>query len=566
MGSINLTPAKEPSVTKTLRDYQSAAIDNGLDLYATHDRAHFVLGCGAGKTIISLRLQEAMKPGTVLALFPTLALLQQTYDEWAADAEIPFEAYAFCSRTRGGDDLNPGQLHLPHTTDAAVIAGFLNAPGTVTRVVFATYQSSSKLARLHSRHGVGTWDVAIFDEAHRTAGRAGKSFAAALDDTFIPIRKRAFFTATPVTFESRNNPDGVNIPAHSMDEEAVYGPRACTVHFSELQERGYLSDYQVAVMVLTNKDIADLIKSNPDIASYQTVTRRGSHGRTESVTMGARDVAVAAALSKAIRQSNLRSIVSFHSTIAKSQGFAQMLPSVLGELSADERPLGWVNAEAVWGDQDPAERAAVLERLSVDPSTTDIQVVANAKILSEGVNIRAIDAVLFADPKSSKVDITQQVGRALRLNDHREDPSLVIVPIIVPAEGYDPEADGFSDDDLATGNYDTVVNVLGSLADFDPKFQARLNEERDTTLATETPDADGFVTSESYNTDVTADGSWMDGKVVFVNQTGVDNVAFRRIINSVSVDVLKESSELWDWWSNFYALKTLLEEERAVAV
>lgn len=552
-------------MTKTLRDYQSAAIDNGLELFASHDRAHFVLGCGAGKTIISLRLQEALKPRTVLALFPTLALLQQTFDEWAADALIPFQAYAFCSRTRGGDDLDAAQLHLPHTTKPEVIAGFLNAPGAATRIVFATYQSSHKLAELHSRHGVGTWDVAVFDEAHRTAGRAGKSFAAALNDGLIPIRKRAFFTATPVSFESRNNPDGVNIPAYSMDDESVYGPRACTIHFSELQERGYLSDYQVAVMVLTNKDVAAMIKANPEIASYQTVTRRGSHGRTETVTMGARDVAVAAALSKAIRQSNLRSIVSFHSTIAKSQSFAQMLPSVLGELSADERPLGWVNAEAVWGDQDPAERAAVLERLSVDPATTDIQVVANAKILSEGVNIRAIDAVLFADPKSSKVDITQQVGRALRLNDHREDPSLVIVPIIVPAEGYNPEADGFSDDDLATGKYDTVVNVLNSLADFDPKFQTRLNEERDTVLATETPNNDGDVTSDSYRSDIDADGTWMDGKVVFVNQTGQNNIAFRNIINSVSVDVLKESSELWDWWSNFYALKALLEEERASA-
>jgi predicted helicase len=501
----------------------------------------------------------------VLALFPSLALLQQTYDEWSADAEIPFESYAFCSSTRSADDLDVSQLHLPHTTNAAVIARFLTAPSAAPRVVFATYQSSPKLAGLHSKHGIGAWDLGIFDEAHRTAGRVGKAFSTALHNTYIPIRKRAFFTATPVTFTSRNNPDGVNVPSHSMDDQSVYGPRACTVHFSELQERGYLSDYQVAVMVLTNKDVASLIKSNPDIASYQTITRRGSHGRTETVTMGARDVAVAAALSKAIRQASLRSIVSFHSTIAKSQGFALMLPSILGELSADERPEGWVTAEAVWGDQDPSERAAILDKLSVDPNTTDIQVVSNARILSEGVNIRAIDAILFADPKSSKVDITQQVGRALRLNEHRDAPSLVIVPIIVPAEGYDPEDDGFSNDDLATGNYDTVINVLGSLADFDPKFQARLNEERDTVLATETPDTEGEVSSDSYRADIDAGGDWMDGKVVFMNQTGENNIAFRRIINSVSVDVLKESSELWDWWSNFYALKALLEEERAAA-
>ncbi|MBG0738976.1 DEAD/DEAH box helicase family protein [Paeniglutamicibacter antarcticus] len=554
-------------MTKTLRDYQATAIADGLATFTEHDRAHFVLACGAGKTLISLRLQEAVNPGTVLALFPTLALLQQTYDEWSADAEAPFDAYAFCSRTRGAgsDDLDSSQLHLPHTTDVKVVAGFLAAPSSKPKILFATYQSSPKLAALHTDHGVGAWDLAIFDEAHRTAGRAGKKFSAALHDHTIPVHKRAFFTATPVTFTSRNSPDGENIPAHSMDDLTVYGPRVCTVHFSYLQERGYLSDYQVAVMVLTNKDVADMIKDNPDIASYQTVTRRGSHGRTETVNMGARDVAVAAALSKAIRQADLRSIAAFHSSIAKSQGFAMMLPSILGELAPEERPLGWVTADAVWGTQDAAERDEIIHRLSVDPATTDIQVVSNARILSEGVNIPSLDAILFADAKSSKVDITQQVGRALRLNENRDAPSLVIIPIIVPAEGYNPEDDGFNDDDLATGNYDTVVNVLGSLADNDPQFQARLNAERDVTLATETPDAEGMVGSDSYRSDIDADGKWLDGKLVFINQTGENKIQFRRIINSVSVDVLKESSDLWDWWGNFYALKALMEEERSAA-
>lgn len=554
-------------MSKILRDYQSDAITDGVKLFAEHDRAHFVLACGAGKTLISLRLQEAMKPSTVLVLFPSLALLQQTYDEWSADADIPFDAYAFCSRTRGAstDDLELSQLHVPHTTDVTVVAGFLAEPSGKPKILFATYQSSPKLAALHAEHGVSAWDVAIFDEAHRTAGRSGKKFSAGLHDSLIPVRKRAFFTATPVTYASRNDPDGVNIPAHSMDDLSVYGPRVCTVHFSYLQERGYLSDYQVAVMVLTNKDVADMIKDNRDIASYQTVTRRGSHGRTETVNMGARDVAVAAALSKAIRQSDLRSIAAFHSSIAKSQGFAIMLPSILGELPPEERPLGRVTADAVWGTQDTAEREEIIARLSVDPKTTDIQVVSNARILSEGVNIPSLDAILFADPKSSKVDITQQVGRALRLNEHRDAPSLVIIPIIVPAEGYNPEDDGFSDDDLATGNYDAVVNVLGSLSEFDPEFQIRLNAERDRTLATETPDADGMIGPDSYRSEIDADGKWLGGKLAFINQTGENNIAFRRIINSVSVDVLKESSELWDWWGNFYALKALMEEERAAA-
>ena len=40
----------------------------------------------------------------------------------------------------------------------------------------------------------------------------------------------------------------------------------------------------------------------------------------------------------------------------------------------------------------------------------------NARCLTEGVDLPAIDCVVFTDPKKSKVDIVQAAGRALRLS------------------------------------------------------------------------------------------------------------------------------------------------------
>jgi hypothetical protein len=55
----------------------------------------------------------------------------------------------------------------------------------------------------------------------------------------------------------------------------------------------------------------------------------------------------------------------------------------------------------------------------------------NARCLTEGVDVPAIDCVMFADPKQSRIDIVQAAGRALR---HYEGKvcGYIVVPLIVP--------------------------------------------------------------------------------------------------------------------------------------
>ena len=55
----------------------------------------------------------------------------------------------------------------------------------------------------------------------------------------------------------------------------------------------------------------------------------------------------------------------------------------------------------------------------------------NARCLTEGVDVPAIDCVMFADPKQSRVDIVQAAGRALRHYQGKEH-GYIIVPLVVP--------------------------------------------------------------------------------------------------------------------------------------
>src|SRR6516225_5646058 len=65
------------------REYQVEALSKISDTLAKSDRAHVVMACGTGKTLIGLWAAEALKPKTVLVLLPSLTLLQQTLDEWS---------------------------------------------------------------------------------------------------------------------------------------------------------------------------------------------------------------------------------------------------------------------------------------------------------------------------------------------------------------------------------------------------------------------------------------------------------------------------------------------------
>ena len=56
----------------------------------------------------------------------------------------------------------------------------------------------------------------------------------------------------------------------------------------------------------------------------------------------------------------------------------------------------------------------------------DRYLLANARCLSEGVDVPALDGVAFVDPKRSEIDIIQAVGRAIRLSDDKETGTIVI--------------------------------------------------------------------------------------------------------------------------------------------
>ena len=98
--------------------------------------------------------------------------------------------------------VRPTDLDFPVTTDSAPVREFLATKFDGVKLVFSTYQSAHVVAAGMKKEDA--FDLAILDEAHKTAGREGVHFGFALNDKNLPIRKRLFLTATPRHYDMRN--------------------------------------------------------------------------------------------------------------------------------------------------------------------------------------------------------------------------------------------------------------------------------------------------------------------------------------------------------------------------
>ncbi|HUZ08000.1 MAG TPA: hypothetical protein VMV89_10990, partial [Candidatus Paceibacterota bacterium] len=129
----------------------------------------------------------------ILVLLPSLALLRQTLHEWLRETRLPGLAYlCVCSDPtvkEGIDALTTPQSDLDFqvSTDAASVRNFLDASFAGVKMIFSTYQSASVVGA--AMQPGEAFDFAVFDEAHKTAGREGRNFAFALDDKNLSIRK-----------------------------------------------------------------------------------------------------------------------------------------------------------------------------------------------------------------------------------------------------------------------------------------------------------------------------------------------------------------------------------------
>ena len=229
------------------RPYQIEALAKIRETLAKTDRAHVVMASGTGKTLVALWVTEALTPKTILVLVPALTLLQQTLDQWCRRNSWgkAFSYLCVCSDptvvAKDANDairLDAMDLEFRVVTSPVEVRRFIESDTQTIKVVFSTYQSSPVVSE--GVLGLGPFDVAIFDEAHKTTGPQAGLFAHCLKDENIRVHKRLFFTATPRHYDIQHRDKEGDFRIFSMDDETIYGPRAYTLTFGSAARQGII--------------------------------------------------------------------------------------------------------------------------------------------------------------------------------------------------------------------------------------------------------------------------------------------------------------------------------------
>ncbi len=479
-----------------------------------NERGKLVMACGTGKTFTSLRIVEELtnQNGLILFLVPSISLLGQTLNEWSFDARKTIKAICICSdataskNRKANDDSdemlqNAVDLAAPATTDPVKISKqlrqFESHDGLT--VVFSTYQSIEAVKEaqdqvlMDTNNRYGVFDFIVCDEAHRTTGvkvqgQDESDFSKIHDKDFIQGNKRLYMTATPKVYSDSIKVKSVqeDFVLYSMDNREWYGEEFYHVGFSYAVDHQLLTDYKVFVLTISENDIpADLKKKI-----------RNADNKELNYNDTAKLVGVVSGLSKIIKGDNgetwkidprlMHRALAFCSNIGNenkpgsSKNVAALLPQVsqslinLAATKEEKEHLVSITSRHVDGSMSSMARAQELRWLADEPSySNECRVITNVRCLSEGVDVPALDSVIFLTARNSQVDVVQSVGRVMRNfgkgTADEKKYGYIIIPVVIPADA-DPATV------LDASDFKTVWSILNALRSHDDRFNAHVNK------------------------------------------------------------------------------------------
>jgi superfamily II DNA or RNA helicase len=435
---------KKPSLIKP-EPYQIEALENISKHLQDHDRGTVVMACGTGKTLVALWAVEQSKAKNILVLVPSLTLLQQTLEEWSRHNSWGKKFSYLCVCSDPSVDLKNDEIEIDSTdlpfridTDPEIVKGYLYRENDKIKIIFSTYQSSQVVSQATKDNF--DFDFAVFDEAHKTTGVSSGKFALALSDANIKIKKRLFLTATPKHYDIRKRDIDGELKFVGMDDESLYGSRAHTLLFSDAVAKGIICPYKVIITLIDKKQIDDFSLQNGITVVDGDAVR-------------SKWVASQLAVSSAIRHTNASKIITFHSRVRSAKEFAS------DEAHGVTKFIDGFDVFHVHGKQKSNERKDTITKFRHSKKS----LITNARCLTEGVDVPAVDMVVFVDPRHSKIDIAQAVGRAMRKpRGGNKKVGYIVVPI------YAGDADEFSiDAAIKDEAFDDVSLVLNSLLEQD---------------------------------------------------------------------------------------------------
>ncbi|GAA8940555.1 hypothetical protein HpSLK36_04190 [Helicobacter pylori] len=490
---------------KKPRSHQTEAINATKEYFSNpkNARGKLIMACGTGKTYTSLKIMEALDPKITLFLAPSIALLSQTFREYAQEKSEPFYASIVCSDDKVGksknednDDIKFSELPIkPSTRLEDILSTYEKAQKENKRfIIFSTYQSALRIKEAQEA-GLKEIDLIICDEAHRTVGamystnkRDDKNaFTLCHSDKNIKAKKRLYMTATPKVYSESSKAKAKekdNI-IYSMDDGEIFGEEIYTLNFERAIALDLLTDYKVIILAVRSENLSGVTNSvNKKISQLKA---KGT--KLDKKLINNEFVCKIVGTHKGLAKQDLivlddenkedhnlqnqydtapsQRAINFCKSINTSKNIKDSFETIMECYDEELKKKSFKNLEIsidhIDGTMNCKERLEKLEELNkFQPNIC--KVLSNARCLSEGVDVPALDSIVFFDGKSAMVDIIQAVGRVMR-KAKRKKRGYIILPIALE----ESEIKNL-DEAVNNTNFKNIWKVIKALRSHDPSL------------------------------------------------------------------------------------------------
>ncbi|GAA8955491.1 DEAD/DEAH box helicase family protein [Helicobacter pylori] len=394
------------------------------------------------------------------------------------------------------DDINFSELpNKPSTRPEDILSVYEQAQKENKRfIIFSTYQSALRIQEAQ-KVGLGGIDLVICDEAHRTVGAMYSSnerddknaFTLCHSDENIKAKKRLYMTATPKVYSesSKARAKESDNAIYSMDDESVFGEEIYTLNFEKAIALDLLTDYKVIILAVRKENLSGVTNS-----VNQKISRLEAEGtKLDKKLIDNEFVCKIIGTHKGLAKKDLIALddenkqdhnlqnkndttpsqraISFCKSINTSKNIKDSFETIMEcydeELKKKISKNLTIKIDHIDGTMNCKVRLDKLEELNEFKHNT-CKVLSNARCLSEGVDVPALDSIVFFDGKSAMVDIIQAVGRVMRKAKHKKR-GYIILPIALE----ESEIQNL-DEAVNNTNFKNIWKVLKALRSHDPSL------------------------------------------------------------------------------------------------
>ncbi len=400
------------------------------------------------------------------------------------------------SKNEDNDDIKFSELPIkPSTRLEDILSVYEKAQKENKRfIIFSTYQSALRIKEAQEA-GLGEIDLIICDEAHRTVGAMYSSnerddknaFTLCHSDKNIKAKKRLYMTATPKVYSESSKAkakESDNV-IYSMDDEEVFDGEIYTLNFSQAIALDLLTDYKVIILAVRKENLSGVTNSvNKKISQLKAKGTKldkklinnefvckivGTHkglAKQDLIVLDEENKEDHNLQNKYDTAPSQRAI-NFCKSINTSKNIKDSFETIMECYDEELKKKSFKNLQIkidhIDGTMNCKERLEKLEKLNeFQPNTC--KVLSNARCLSEGVDVPALDSVIFFDGKSAMVDIIQAVGRVMR-KAKRKKRGYIILPIALE----ESEIQNL-DEAVNNTNFKNIWKVIKALRSHDPSL------------------------------------------------------------------------------------------------